>query len=140
MDILKQEQKAYIILALSNQIKETSAGNEEKKVDYQIASRIYANAFASLLRDGCEPNYVESKGMAILTLELEDKVYECPARTIKNILKAEFVAFEEKLPDIVPLLAAEEQRIAEEQKNRKKQSKKPKNMEMSVVAVSDKKL
>ena len=52
MDILKQEQKAYIILALSNQIKETSAGNEEKKVDYQIASRIYANAFASLLRDG----------------------------------------------------------------------------------------
>lgn len=140
MDILKQEQKTYIILALSNQLKETSAGNEEKKVDYQIASRIYANAFASLLRDGCEPNYVESKGMAILTLELEDRVYECPARTIKNILKAEFVAFEEKLPDIVPLLAAEEQRIAEEQKNRKKQSKKPKNMEMSAVPVSDKNL
>lgn len=121
--ILKPEQRMYLILSLVSDLRDGYAGKEDRKTDYQIASRIYANAFANLIRYGCQPSYEERYGVAFLTLGLEGRIYSCPARTVKNIMKSEFATVEEKLSEILPLLEAEENRIAEAQKSRKRRGK-----------------
>lgn len=121
--ILKPEQRMYLILSLVSDLRDGYTGKEDRKTDYQIASRIYANAFANLIRYGRQPSYEERDGVAFLALGLEGRTYSCPARTVKNIMRSEFVAVEEELPEILPLLEAEESRIAEEQKGRKRRGK-----------------
>lgn len=121
--ILKPEQRMYLILSLVSDLRDRYVGKEDQKTDYQIASRIYANAFANLIRYGRQPSYEEMDGVAFLTLGLEGRTYSCPARTVKNIMRSEFAAVEEKLPEILPLLEAEESRIAEDQKSRKRRGK-----------------
>lgn len=121
--VLKPEQRMYLILSLVSDLRDGYAGQEDRKTDYQIASRIYANAFANLIRYGRQPSYEERDGVAFLALGLEGRTYSCPARTVKNIMRSEFAAVEEELPEILPLLEAEEGRIAEEQKGRKRRGK-----------------
>lgn len=121
--ILKPEQRMYLILSLVSDLRDRYAGKEEQKTDYQIASRIYANAFTNMLRYGQQPLCEERDGVAFLALELEGSTYRCPARTVKNIMRSEFATVEEALPEIVPLLEAEEERLAEGQKGRKRRGK-----------------
>lgn len=121
--ILKPEQRMYLILSLVSGLRDGYAGKEEQKMDYQIASRIYANAFTNMVRYGRQPLCEERDGVAFLALELEGSTYSCPARTIKNIMRSEFAAVEEALPEIVPLLEAEEEHLAEGQKGRKRRGK-----------------
>lgn len=121
--ILKPEQRMYLILSLVSDLRDRYVGKEDWKTDYQIASRIYANAFVNLIRYGHQSSYEERDGVAFLTLGLDGRTYSCPARTVKNIMRSEFAAVEEKLPEILPLLEAEESRIAEEQKSRKRRRK-----------------
>ncbi len=121
--ILKPEQKMYLILCLASGMRDECAGKDELKADYQIASRIYANAFASLIRYGIPPVSEVRDGVAFLTMELEGCAYGCPARTVKNIMKTEFASVEEKLPEIVPLIREEEYRLAAESKNGKRRRK-----------------
>lgn len=122
-NILKPEQRMYLILSLVSGLRDGYAGKEEQKTDYQIASRIYANAFTNMIRYGWQPLCEERDGVAFLALELEDSTYSCPARTVKNIMRSEFAAVEEALPEIMPLLEAEEERLAEGQKARKRRGK-----------------
>lgn len=122
-NILKPEQRMYLILSLVSGLRDGYAGKEEQKTDYQIASRIYANAFTNMIRYGWQPLCEERDGVAFLALELEGSTYSCPARTVKNIMRSEFAAVEEALPEIMPLLEAEEERLAEGQKARKRRGK-----------------
>lgn len=121
--ILKPEQKTYLILCLASGMMDGCAGKEELKADYQIISRIYSNAFAGMIRYGFMPACEAKDGVSFLTLDLEGCVYRCPARTVKNILKAEFAAVEEKLPKAAAMAAEEEARLAAELKNREKRGK-----------------
>lgn len=121
--ILKPEQKAYLILCLAMGMRDECAGKEELKTDYQITSRIYSNAFASMIRYGFPAACEARDGVAFLIMELEGCTYSCPARTVKNILKAEFATVEEKLPEVAAMVAEEESRLAAESKGRKKKGK-----------------
>lgn len=121
--ILNPEQRMYLILTLVSGMRDGYAGKEEQKTDYQIASRIYANAFTNMIRYGRMPSCEERDGVAFLSLELEGSVYSCPARTVKNIMKSEFAVIEEELPEVVPLLDAEESRLAEGQKGRRRRGR-----------------
>lgn len=129
--ILNQEQKMYLILYLASGMRDECAGKEEQKADYQISSRIYANAFASLVQCGIQPVCNVKDGVPFLSIELEGNLYGCPARTVKNIMKAEFSLIEKKLPDIVPLLKEEEARLAAESKKGKQRRKQ--NVSANVV-------
>jgi len=119
--ILKLEQKTYLILGLAMDMRDECAGKEELKADYQIAARIYSNAFANMIRYGFPPSCEARDGMAFLTMELEGCTYSCPARTVKNILKSEFAIVEESVPEAAAMVAEEEARIAAESKNKKRE-------------------
>lgn len=121
--ILKPEQKMYVILLMASGLRDEYAEKEEKKTDYQIASRIYASAFAGMIRYGFPLFYEEKDGLAFLDMDLEGHKYSCPARTIKNTLRAEFASIEEKLPEILPLLEAEEKWLISAQRSRKRRGK-----------------
>lgn len=123
--ILEPLQKMYIILCLAEGMRAECAGKEELKSDYQIHSRIYANAFASMIRYGVWPACETRDGMAFLTMRLEGRIYSCPARTVKNIMKVDFAFVEEKLPEIVLLIREEEARLAAESKNSGKKKQEP---------------
>lgn len=127
--ILKPEQKMYIILLMASGLRDEYAGKEEGKTDYQIASRIYASTFAGMIRHGFPISSEEKDGVAFLDMELEGRTYSCPARTVKNTLKAEFTAVEEKLPEILPLLEAEEERLMSTQRGRKRRGKGKENVQ-----------
>lgn len=121
--ILKPLQKMYIILCLAESMKDECTGKEELKSDYQIHSRIYANAFASMIRYGTQLACETRDRMVFLTMELEERIFSCPARTIKNIMKVDFASVEEKLPEIMPLIREEEASLLTESKNSRKQKK-----------------
>lgn len=121
--ILNPEQRMYLILSLVSGMRDGYAGKEEQRMDYQIASRIYANAFTNMVRYGWMPSCEERDGVAFLSLKLEGSAYRCPARTVKNIMKSEFAAIEEALPEVVPFLEAEESRLAEGQKGRRRRGR-----------------
>lgn len=127
--ILKPEQQLYIILLMAFGLRNEYAGKEEKKIDYQIASRIYASTFAGMIRHGFPLSYEEKDGVAFLDMELDGRTYSCPARTVKNTLKAEFAAVEAKLPEILPLLEAEEERLMGTQRGRKRRGKGKENVQ-----------
>lgn len=102
----------YIVLNMISDIKDSVSGKEDAKIDYQIASRIYNNAFSSMVLHGYEPVMTMKDEIAILSMEFEGKTYECPARTVKNNLKSEFYKLEEKIEGL-------KEAIQEEDKNRR---------------------
>lgn len=120
---MRPEQKMYLILSLVSGMRDGCAGEGEKEADYQIASRIYANAFTSLIRHGILLEQEEKDGIAFLKMELEGRVYSCPARAVKNIMREEFISVEERLPEIAPLIREEEDRRAAESKSGKRRAK-----------------
>lgn len=113
-------QRMYMILRLSEDMRDECAGKEETKADYQIHSRIFANAFASMIRYGFIPGCEEKDGMAFLTLGINGHSFTCPARTVKNIMKAEFTTVTDVLPEAAWLIREEEARLAAESGNRKR--------------------
>ncbi len=120
---MKPEQKMYLILSLVSGMRDGCVGEEDKGTDYQIASRIYANAFTSLIRHGILLAPEEKDGIAFLKMELEGRVYSCPARAVKNIMREEFISVEERLPEIAPLIREEEDRRFAESKSGKRRAK-----------------
>lgn len=121
--ILGPRQKMYLILCLAEGMRDECAGKEELKADYQIHSRIYANAFASMIRYGAEPGCGQRDGMVFLTTGLEGRTYSCPTRTVKNIMKAEFASVEEKLPALAGMLLEEEAKAAAGMRANRKRKK-----------------
>lgn len=108
---LTRAQKMHIILRLAGELRDTCAGSEDLKTDYQITTRLYSNAFAGLIRLGLMPGCEDRDGTAFLMFELEGRGHSCPARTIKNILKSDFAAVEEAVPEAARLIGEEEARL-----------------------------
>lgn len=114
------EQKMYIVLNMISDIKDSVSGKEDAKIDYQIASRIYNNAFSSMVLHGYDPVMKVKDEVPVLTLELEGKTYECPARTVKNNLKNEFTKIEEKIEGLKEAIQEEDKKIAAQDREYKK--------------------
>lgn len=71
-------------------IRHESDRTEESRIQHQINTRLYNNAFCGLLKAGAPFKVREDHGKEFITMEIEDICYECPASSASNILRSEY--------------------------------------------------
>lgn len=76
-----------------NIIKENNEENEKEK----YVLKMYGNAFALLLRNGCLCSKEDVDGKIIYRMNINDNIYECDESLLKNILFRDFDSVMEKV-------------------------------------------
>jgi len=71
-------------------IRHESDRTEESRIQHQINTRLYNNAFCGLLKAGAPFKVREEQGKEFITMEIEDICYECPVSSASNILRSEY--------------------------------------------------
>lgn len=81
---------AWVLETAGKLLKTPAAhGEEVSKVEYQINTRIYNNAFCGLIRNGY-PFAYDSENGDFLSLLIDGSAYRCPSNSVKNILREEY--------------------------------------------------
>lgn len=73
-------------------ISHESNSGEESRIEHQINTRLYNNAFCGLLKTGAPFRLAEDNEKKFLIMEVDGISYQCPASSASNILRNEYEA------------------------------------------------
>lgn len=73
-------------------ISHESNSGEESRIEHQINTRLYNNAFCGLLKTGAPFRLAEDNEKKFLIMEVGGISYQCPASSASNILRNEYEA------------------------------------------------
>lgn len=91
MNLLFNRSLSYAwILEFARQLIANEAEHQATKVEHQVNTRIYNNAFCGLIKCGYPFTEIDQDTGKFLQLQIEGIYYQCPSKTAGNILRDEF--------------------------------------------------